>query len=309
MLASAIWLFAIAAAFGCTRSGPARIVAGLDDTVIINSTRATLIPVDAVDRSGRTTPVTSATFKRMSGDTIHISADGKVRCTRAGDATVRATLGTASTTFVLYCRPMRHLKYANDNYGLFVGGSPRPIDVVGVGLDGRPVTLLAARISVLDSSIVGVEHGHLTPKRRGMTTILVEAGDDHIRYVVQVLERSTVSDRLEPQQAFIDRVTLGSGGVRSWPVGRGRYEVSFFPDDTARGRALLTANGANCARYPDGGSHLSCVVRDAATIYVALPQASGARAPVTGQVVIRRMADSTLISDYWFDARAYALAR
>ena len=300
---------AVVVAVACSHSRPMRLVAGIDDTVIVNSTKAVTIPLEAFDASGRPTPAGMATFEHLSGDPIRVASNGTVHCDRAGDARFRASLGTVSTTFMLYCRPMRHLAFRPTNYGLLIGGPPQPLEVVGVGLDGRPVTLLAARIGVDDSTIVSVDHGVIGARRRGMTTVRVQAGDARMNYVVQVLERAASPEGLQVRQAFIEAVTLPSGSSRTWPVTAGRYEVMFTSEDPVGRSVLLAANGANCARYPDGGPHLSCVVRDRGTIFVAVPASSPPRAPLGGRLVIRRLEERTTVNDYWVDARAYAFVK
>jgi hypothetical protein len=142
-----------------------------------------------------------------------------------------------------------------------------------------------------------------------MARIVVEAGDSRTSYIVEVLERVAAPDKLQIQQAFIEPVALTRNGARAWPVGPGRYEVSFIPDDSLEHAVLLAATGANCARYSDGRAHLSCVVRDRARVFVAMPEASSGRESVTGRLVIRRLGDPSVTSDYWFDSRAYAFVK
>jgi len=245
----------------------------------------------------------------MSGDRIAISDRGEVHCVGRADATVRASIGRLSTVFRLFCRPLRRLAFNAKASGLFLGGPPQQLDIVGEGLDGRSETLLALRLRVRDTSIVRIERGLVVPRRMGATRIDVEAGDADMSYWVQVLERADSSVGLRPYQAFMQRVTLVDDDSRNWPITPGPYEIRFIPDDEHQGSLLFAVTNANCSRYSDHEPHLSCVAGKNAQVVAGVDARSGRKTRVTGLLVFRRLVDGPSFNDYMFDVANYASIR
>ncbi|HEY5060485.1 MAG TPA: hypothetical protein VII52_03065, partial [Gemmatimonadaceae bacterium] len=274
--------------------------------------RRQLVPVSAYDRAGRLVAVPRPRVEWVSGDTIAVSADGSVRCTRRGDAMIRVMAAGLSTRAALYCRPMRGFSFANRNYNLYVGGPPQRLEVTGHGIDGRPVTLLAARVGVRDSLVASVVNGGIVPKGAGTTTIDVEAGDDRTTLSVQVVQLARSTAALRPNEIFVEPLALRRNDVRSYPIPVGRFEIRFIPDSTsppAPAGILLAAANANCARYRDGEPHLSCVAAGGASIVAGAAQTTPARQIISGRLVVRRLSESPNGLDYWFDAASYPVAR
>ena len=291
----------VLAAAGCTGERPARLIAGLSDTVVVNTPRTVDIPFDVVDSAGHVLRSKRPRIQWFSGDSLHVSNDGRVTCARSGDAIMRASLGPLSTTFVLYCRPIRAFVFGMNNYTLVVGGPSKPLHVVGQGVDGRPVTLLAARLSVRDSAIATLDHGRVSPRSPGQTVIQVESGDSRTRLYVEVIQLVDAPTDLRPYHAFVARIRLAGGESQNWHVPPGRYELRFLPDAGGLGQALLATTKSNCARYADGGPHLSCVARDGATVILDNPLPAGRDGRMTGRLVVRRLSDLPGVSDYWVD--------
>jgi hypothetical protein len=296
------------AVLACNRAQPVRLVAGLDDTVIVNSARRQVVPVSGYDRAGRTVAVPRPRIEWVSGDTLSLSPDGDVRCTRRGDATIRVMAAGLSTRAALYCRPMSGFSFPTHNYNLYVGGPPQRLEVTGRGIDGRPVTLLAARVRVRDSLVASVVNGAIVPKRAGTTIIDVEAGDDRTTLSVQVVQLATSTAALRPNEIFVEPLALRRNDVRSYPIPAGRFEIRFISDSTstpAPAGILLAAANANCARYRDGEPHLSCVAVNGASIVAGAARTTPARQTITGRLVVRRLSESPNGLDYWFDAASY----
>ena len=292
--------FAAALVAACADRAPARLEVGVSDTVVINTPRRVPIPFEVVDSSGR--PLRARPrFQWLSGDPVRVSSDGSVTCVGRADARVRASVETMSTEFVLYCRPMRDFAFflSHNRYSLWLGQSPQPIALVGDGTDGRPVTLIAARLRVKDTSVASLEHGRIVPHRPGTTTIRVDAGDATIRLSVEVIRRVDSPAELRPYEAFIGRLRLRDDEYRAWPVLPGRYEIRFMPDSGHQAQPAFATTAANCARYAEGGPHFSCVASPGAIL--AFTGAALGGSAVAGNVFIRRMSDASDGTDYWFD--------
>src|SRR5258706_5572391 len=102
----AVVLLTVAAA---CKGPPARLVAGIADTVVVNNVHAVQMPMHVFDAAGHELPDTGVRFQWMSGATIPVSDKGVLKCTHAGDATVRASLGALVAQVIVRCRPVRDL--------------------------------------------------------------------------------------------------------------------------------------------------------------------------------------------------------
>lgn len=315
IVVAVIAVAAVAGVASRSRGHPARVVAGIRDTVIVNSVRPHQVPLAGIDDRGRAVAVREARFAWLSGDDIEISSAGMVRCPHPATATIRVSAGRASTDFTLYRRPIRDLLWSpGDNPGFVLGQPGRALDIAGRGVDGDTVRLLAARLSVRDSTVASLDGSVVTPRHTGTTWVDAYVGDAHRAFVVQVVRSASQSTHLRPREVFIDRVALVPNQIRSWPVTRGRYEIRFLGDASTAGSVLLAAANANCARYSDGDPHLSCVVDEnqANVVMVfrtAWRSASSRPADLTGRMVIRRLADDPSGMDYMFDPSNYPTGR
>src|SRR5687768_14427028 len=92
------------------KGAPARLVAGNEDTVVLNTQRAVQLPVRVLDARGRGLDSTGVRYEWTSGAPITVSNSGMTTCTQTGDAKVRASLGQLVTDIVVYCRPVRDVR-------------------------------------------------------------------------------------------------------------------------------------------------------------------------------------------------------
>ena len=100
--AGVVVLLAVA---GC-KGPPARLVAGLADTVVVNNTTPVQLPMHLFDAAGHDLPDSGIHFEWTSGERVSVSSRGVVHCTVAGDASIRASLGALVTHAVVRCRPV-----------------------------------------------------------------------------------------------------------------------------------------------------------------------------------------------------------
>lgn len=63
----------VLAAAGCTGERPARLIAGLSDTVVVNTPRTVDIPFDVVDSGGHVLRAKRPRIQWLSGDSLHVS--------------------------------------------------------------------------------------------------------------------------------------------------------------------------------------------------------------------------------------------
>ena len=280
---------------GACAGTPKRLRLGSSDTVVVNSRQPEAIPVHAFDRDGRELRVQRKRFAKLTGDDrVRISDDGVVTCLGRGDAQLSVTSGARSARGVVRCQPIRGFRYT-PGMELVAGGPPQPLAVAAVGIDGAPVTAIAGRMSVRDTTVVRLANGDVFPRARGGTFVDVEAGDCETAIHVEVLERVATPGTLEPYQEFmIPSLRLGVGESRRWRVPVGRFDLRLEPAGNDRNPLVLAGVGLNCARFPGAdGQHYSCVSYGGGTVVVRHPGPRATAQSLAGRLVVRRLADQS----------------
>ena len=218
-----------------TRNGPpTRLVVGggIDsDGIVVNNLGPVHLSMRVLDAAGHRLERTDVRYQRISGVPITVSTPGVVQCKQRGDAVVRASLATLNKDFVIHCQPIRTLRSAG--WGNFVvGESARTLSVDAVGLDGDPVTRIAARLRVDDSTIATLDgDGRLRPMRPGDVSIDVEIGDRVTLAEVTVFEQVRTFEGLRPDQRWVVApIHLTRGASLRWPLPTGRFFLSFSAD-------------------------------------------------------------------------------
>lgn len=220
-----------------TRNGPpARLVAGAgadSNGIVVNNLGSVPLSMGVLDAAGHRLKRTDVRYQWVSGVSIPVSTRGVIKCTRRGDAIVRASLATLNKDFVVHCQPVREIQGLG--WGNFVvGESAQTLVVDAVGLDGWPVTRIAARLRVLDSTVATLDDdGRLLPLRPGKTTIDAEIGDQVASAVVTVFEQVRTFEGLRPdQRSVVAPIHLTSGASLRWPLPTGLFFLSFSADSS-----------------------------------------------------------------------------
>ena len=234
-------LFELAACKG----PPARLVAGIADTVVVNNVSPVRMPMHVFDAAGHVLPDTGVRFQWTSGVPIPVSRRGVVTCTQAGDVTLQASLGPLVTQFLLRCRPV-HNVLGGGALNLIVGHSSQALSFAPVDSAGRPVRLFTARIDY-DSTIVSLEGWRIHARASGRTSVDIYIGDTWTHWFVTVYERASTVEGIRPGQGLAIPVRLAGGEMHSLqlPPSPPTYSVTMLPDrDTLRmpRLAMLTAN-------------------------------------------------------------------
>ena len=167
---------AMAVTAGCrSEPAPARITAGRSDTVLINNRNPIRIPLRVLDGEGQPLEDTGVRFERIGGDDLPVTAEGAVSCPRAGDLSVRASLGALSADFVIQCRPVQ-IVGVEGPVNLVLGDSARELPIVALGPDGLPVRQVNVTVIVRDTSVAKMEGSRLRTLMSGATMVEVLAG-------------------------------------------------------------------------------------------------------------------------------------
>jgi hypothetical protein len=266
-----------------------RIVAGVADTAVVNNRQTVPLPVRMLDATGRELAPRGLRYELVSGDRIQLSEDGRVTCDRSGDATVRVSHDELSKDFVLRCRPIRGFR-VSQRIRLIVGGASEELTIGAVGADGKPVSLLAGKASVRDTSIATLVDGRVHPKMAGDTDVDVAVGDCVLSIRVEVVERVDSTLKLGPSREFvIAPLRLVGGELRSWRIPPGMYDVRLDTDSTQRERLVLAGVGMKCARFSDGDQQYSCIAGEGAAVVVRSPRRPGQTRELSGALTIRSL--------------------
>ena len=236
-------LFALAAC-----EGPlARLVAGIADTVVVNNESPMQMPMHVFDAAGHALPDTGIHFQWTSGVAVPVSDRGVVKCTQAGDATVRASLGPLTKSVVVRCRPVHDL-LGGGPVNLVMGDPPYDLLFDAVDSAGRPVRPLNALLSVDDSTIVTREGWRIRARAPGTTGVDLYVGDTWTRWWVHVYEPARTFDSIRVGQHLAVPVRLAAGEQRSWqiPPSRKEFGVQILPGGDTLRVPRLAVLGANC---------------------------------------------------------------
>jgi len=241
-----------------TRSGPpARLIAGSgtdSDGIVVNNFGPVQLSMRVLDAAGHRLARTDVRYQQVSGAPIPVSPRGAIKCTRRGDLIVRASLATLTRDFVIHCQPVRKIRDAG--WGNFVVGDPAAtLTVDAIGLDGKPVTRIAARLRVLDSTIATLDSsGRLRPLRPGETWIDIEIGDRRAGAFVTVYEPVRTFEGLRPDQRLVVApIRLTRGASIRWPLPTGVFFLTFSADSSevpTRGFVALGSGSSPTVQSP-----------------------------------------------------------
>jgi hypothetical protein len=282
-----------------TRNGPpASLVVGggiYSDGIVVNNLGPVQLSMSVRDARGHRLERTDVRYQQVSGAPIPVSPRGAIKCTRPGDAIVRASLAPLHRDFVIHCEPVRKIRGAG--WGNFVVGQPPgTLTVDAIGPDGQPVTRIAARLRVEDSTIATLDSsGRLRPLRPGQTWIDIEIGDRRAGDFVTVYEPVRTFEGLRPDQRWVVApIRLTRGASVRWPLPTGVFFLTFSADSTevppTRGFVGLGSGSSPTVQSPVNmsvGGLIMCT---------RMPEVQPG---VLGAYCLARAPGATLILTYW----------
>jgi hypothetical protein len=285
MTVAVVVLFALAACKG----PPARLVAGIADTIVVNNVLPMQMPMHVFDAAGHALPDTGVRFQWTSGTPIPVSTRGVVTCTHAGDATLRASLGTLVTPFLLRCRPV-HDVLGGRGLNLLVGDSSQVLSFAPVDSAGRPVTLFTAGISY-DSAIVTLEKWRIHARGPGSASIDVYIGDSWAHWWVQVYERAQNLQDMRPGEHRAIPVRLAGGEMLSLqlPPSPPTVSVTILPGRDTLRVPQLAMLGANCnGGFTTGQRDYWCFALHGASVVAYHPKEDHPQEDWSGMIAVAR---------------------
>jgi hypothetical protein len=252
LLAFIVTLSALTVAWVTRNGPPARLVAGSgtdSDGIVVNNLGPVRLSIRVLDAAGHRLERSDVRYQRMAGAPIPVSPLGVIKCTKRGDAIVRASLTTLNRDFVVHCLPVRDI--ASIGWGNFVVGEPaRTLEVEAIGPDGQPVTRIAATLRVADSTVATLDGGQLRPLRPGFTPIDVAIGDLTTEAMVTVFERVHTFEGLRPDQRWVvTPIRLARDGSLSFPLPTGLFYLAFG-EDSSDVPSPIGFGSRSTARFP-----------------------------------------------------------
>lgn len=283
---------------------PVRLAFGRSDTLVVNHTSQTLLPVTAVDANDQKVANAGIRFEHVSGSSIGLTSDGKVDCSSSADATIRATLNNTSHTFVVRCRPVIRLQIPGP-IQFVIGDSalsaPIAIPLGAYDEQMRAVALIAGTLSVRDSSIATVTDSLIRPRKRGVTPLSARVGNQSATVGVHIYQRLDSRDPLDTllridsnHRQLALPLTLQPGDVIRHKLPPGDWMITTLMY-SARDSSVfqLRFEEMNCTgNVLNDRNRFACHPRnEGAAIVVSRARGTGSAPLVSGYLLLRWLAE------------------
>jgi hypothetical protein len=230
--------------------------------LVLNTRHPVQLAVRALDADGHILSSTNVRYQWMSGTPLSVSSKGVVRCAHAGDAAVRASVGTVATTVLLHCRPVKEVRAAE--ISLLVGDSGQDLRFQALSPEHQPVEMIAGELSIEDSTVATLRGTHVRPVAPGNTLVTVRIGDGEGGIRVRVYKPVRTFVGLRPNQSFVVApVRLARGDTIRWPLPVGRFDLHYDRASDLQPIATLVVEGPIMC-MPDLGptvDNADCLVR------------------------------------------------
>jgi hypothetical protein len=215
--------------------------------LVINNLRPMQFPVKVVDAAGRRLPSDSVRFAADEGTVMTISPTGAITCLERGDATVRASLGTISTTIGVRCLPVKQIA-SGSWVTLIAGERARHLPFKAIGTDGQVVTELRGSAVISDSAVATIVGTDVIPRAVGTTNVHVAIGDESATIHIFVYERVSGFDRLRPDQKLVAvPVRVAQGETVEWKLPTGGFWLRYTPRHAGDAPPTIVTDGdARC---------------------------------------------------------------
>lgn len=300
ILMTTIALLSVCACGVPSRAGPAvRLATGRSDTIIVNSRRATPLPIRALDAAGRVVAGAPIRYAWAGGDSLPVDTAGTVTCTRPGDLAVRVSLGTISARLFVRCRPVEYVRFPGP-VQFILGDSemnrPVPLPVTAYGADGRPVVVFAGRAEVLDTAVATLRGLILYPRSRGITHAGAYIGERNAATGVHVYQRvDTLAAldtllRVDPEQRlFAVPLRLESGEFTRQRLPPGVWMLTMLPEeDNDPNPIRLRIEGAACqANILNTPRRFACWAGPSASVIIYRPFRKSQTSAERGYLLVR----------------------
>ncbi len=220
--------------------------------IVINNLGAVQLEVRAYDDRNHRLRADSARYAFIGGAPLRVTPRGAVTCTQRGESHVLATLGNASVSMNVLCRPIKEVR-ASSWMDFIVGDNPRPIEYVALGTDGREVTELRGSSLVRDTSVAVMRGASVAPRAAGRTWVLLSVGDRGAAIGVNVHELVPSFDALKPAQRYVAIAThVAHGDTIRIALPRQAFWLKYLPVHEGDAPPTIAVGGVITCTGSDG---------------------------------------------------------
>lgn len=275
------------------------LVSGASDTIVVNSHYPVALPVRALDARGHAIATGPIRFTWIGGDSVPVTGDGAVTCTKSGDLAVRAALGALTLRLIVQCRRVENVRMPGP-FQFVLGDAalsrPIPLSFVAYDASAHPISPTTATAGVGDSAVARLHGLVLSPQGRGITWAGVRIGErDGVMgvHVYQRVDTLAALDTLlrvrDVQRLFAVPLRLARGDMRRQRLPRGDWMLVMLPEaDATKGRIHLRVEGASCQeRFLNTPRRWGCHVDSSATVVLYRPSGGSQPAEATGYLLVR----------------------
>jgi hypothetical protein len=263
---------------------PAFLTTGRAGDLVVNSAQPVQIPMQVGDAAGHVLADSGVRYRWTSGAPLAVSSRGVITCIAPGDATVHASIGALATRISVRCRPVKEVR-APAVLDIVAGGPAQDVPFEATDFSGRPVTLLAGRISVGDSTIATLDGQRIRGRAMGNTWVITRFGDRESFTSVHVVQRIWYIGSIRSGEAVVLPVRVGPGEMHQWSIPAGRYLLAMVADTDEHVPPGLFVARATCDRVLD---HLQCMAREGATVITYGQQGADRARAQSGNLAIWR---------------------
>jgi hypothetical protein len=299
ILRAVIVLVSLCGCEGTSPPGPpVRLAAASSDTIIINSSWPTLLPVHAFDAEGRTVAQALIRFEAVGGASLPLTGTGAVTCTTSGDLRVRAILDTLTTLVVVRCRLVDHVRIPGPIQFVLGDSALSQPQVIPVGVysaDGTPVSPFTLTLSV-GSDVATLQGTTLYPRARGITSADARVGDREAGTGVHIYQRVEGFDaldtllRVDPHgRLFAVPLRLEAGSLYRQRLPPGQWMLSMMPrNDHGPNPIRFRVDSAACAwNLLNDPGRLGCGTGSRASVAVFRTPDPGVPEVAEGYLLVR----------------------
>lgn len=263
---------------GCADKKPARI--SCDAPQVVTNTSYFTPHAGALNAKGEAIEGAALAWSGGPADVLEVSADGRLRCVKTGDAILTIAAGAVSQRVELKCRIPVEIGMPPD-VQVVLGGAPVALHARALGEGSKPLDEVVVQVTSSDPSIVTVDGDMVKGIAVGKARLQATAGGITTLAPVEVVER-IVSEPL----------ALKDGASKTFPMQPGYYlvTVELKADERLKQGVTVTWTGTACENQPEKTSHrFNCRVSEPATMTVTNPKLMGVGAPVAGTVNVYRV--------------------
>ena len=268
----------VASGLACADKAPARITCDMPKA--ITNTSFFTLPASVVNKTGQAIEGASVAWSGGPADVLEVSADGRLRCAKTGDATLTLSSGAVSQRLDVKCRVPVEIA-APAELQVVMGALPASLHAKALGDGGTALEDVEVQVTSSDPSIATVDGDRVKGVAVGKTRVQATAGGITTVTQVDVVERIVA-----------ETVTLKDGGSKAFTLQPGNYlvTVDLKTDERVKQGVTIGWAGTACESQPEKTSQrVTCRVAETATLTVTNPKLMGLGAPVSGTVSVYRI--------------------